>query len=87
MGIQESFKQTPGRTLMDVQIGGVTWGILSGPLTTDVKKVFSKMCLSKLNAFFLFISLLSPLLLLCLSSSQEQYKFVYEVALEYLSSF
>lgn len=57
----------------------------------DVDKVFSKLCISKLNAFSLsfFISLVSssPSLPLLLSASQEQYKFVYEVALEYLSSF
>lgn len=58
-------------------------------VSMDVDKVSSKICVSNLNAFLrsFFFLLLPPLLPLCLSPSQEQYKFVYEVALEYLSSF
>lgn len=58
-------------------------------VSVEVDNVSSKICASNLNAFPLSLSSLSspPLLPLCLSPSQEQYKFVYEVALEYLSSF
>lgn len=58
-------------------------------VSVEVDNVSSKICASNLNAFPLSLSSLSspPLLPLCLPPSQEQYKFVYEVAPEYLSSF
>lgn len=51
----------------------------------DADKIFSKVYISNLTC--LLFPFYPSCLLFCLPSSQEQYKFVYEVALEYLSSF